>query len=496
MNIARYSLDATLTAFPALAASRNSRASIHVGEEEYLTADDLHLPIFSPVRSVIEMPAGGDGSKDVLRCAGDLMRAGYSDEQIFGVLMNPNNSVSAHLLRQDDPRRAALRAIEKVRGDAAISPSGFGYRQDTNQPPAPLEFLDVATFAGVEVPEMLWAIRDTIPTSQTTLFTGQGSAGKSLVGLQLCAAVALGRPVFGLETTQCKAAYISAEDDDEEHHRRIVRIANAMGVSLEAFTEKFFVKSLIERLDKGMIRIDQDGEATVLRLYHELKSGIEELGLGFVVLDNVAHFFEGNENIRAHVARFVGLLNALALETGCAIVLVAHPNKGGASYSGSTAWQNQVRSHILLNIDEADRDRRFLIREKANYAGRGEPIVLRFHRGSFRLEDDVPPGESTRSTILDIAHEQRFLACLDRRNIDRQPVSSKLKSRTYAPKIFAEMREAEGATTDELSGAMRRLIDDGRIVLRTLNYDKPSSAGHKAIGLDRVDTEEVDNDPM
>jgi len=274
----------------------------------------------------------------------------------------------------------------------------------------------------------------------------------------------------------------------------MVGVANAMGVSLSAFADRLFVKSLVDRIDKGIVRFDQDGAANVLRLYHELKLGIEELGLDFVVLDNVAHLFEGNENIRAHVARFIGLLNKLALDSNCAIILIGHPNKNGDDYSGSTAWQNQVRSHILLKIDAEDDDRRHLTRAKANYARRGEPIVLRFHRGVFRLEDDVPPGATT--PIYEQAVERRFLVCLDKRNEELKPVSSKEKSRTYAPKAFAAMEEAEGAKKDELKAAMDRLMDEGRIEMRTLEYDKQKSPGHKAEGLGRTSIREAANEPM
>ena len=85
-----------------------------------MTADDLGVDGLSPLRSVIEKPTGVDRSGDVLRCAGDMKREGYSKEQVLGVLMNPANAVSAHVLGQADPRRAALRAIGKAFGDRPL----------------------------------------------------------------------------------------------------------------------------------------------------------------------------------------------------------------------------------------------------------------------------------------------------------------------------------------------------------------------------------------
>lgn len=86
---------------------------------EVLTSDDLGLDPLDPIRSVIDNPTGKDRSNDVLRCAGDMVRAGYSREQIAGILLNPANAVSAHIFDQSDPRRAALKTIDKAFRDQA-----------------------------------------------------------------------------------------------------------------------------------------------------------------------------------------------------------------------------------------------------------------------------------------------------------------------------------------------------------------------------------------
>ena len=103
-------------------------------------------------------------------------------------------------------------------------------------------------------------------------------------------------------------------------------------------------------------------------------------GATLVILDNVAHLFAGNENDRVHVTAFVNALYALCNEHGCAIVLVAHPNKAGDDYSGSTAWLNAVRSHIVIRRPEGaiDPDERELVSPKANYARAGQRLC---HRG-------------------------------------------------------------------------------------------------------------------
>ena len=111
-----YTPDQMARVFPPIpGADKESKTSGEdIGEIELLTPDDLGLSSLSPIRSVIEHPTGEDRSKDGIRAAGALLEAGYSREQILGILLNPANKVSAHYLGQSDPKRAALRAFEYV----------------------------------------------------------------------------------------------------------------------------------------------------------------------------------------------------------------------------------------------------------------------------------------------------------------------------------------------------------------------------------------------
>ena len=110
-----YTPDQMARAFPPIAGPKESNASSEdIGEIELLTPDDLGLSSLSPIRSVIEHPTGEDRSKDGIRAAGDLLRAGFTKLQVLGILLNPKNKVSAHYIDQADPRRAALRTIQWI----------------------------------------------------------------------------------------------------------------------------------------------------------------------------------------------------------------------------------------------------------------------------------------------------------------------------------------------------------------------------------------------
>src|SRR3546814_20697914 len=51
------------------------------------------------------------------------------------------------------------------------------------------------------------------------------------------------------------------------------------------------------------------------------------------------------------LASFVSLMNRLAMKVDGSVLLIGHPNKAGDSFSGSTAWENQVRSRLFMERD-------------------------------------------------------------------------------------------------------------------------------------------------
>jgi hypothetical protein len=71
-----------------------------------------------------------------------------------------------------------------------------------------------------------------------------------------------------------------------------------------------------------------------------------------VILDTLADLFPDNENDRAQARQFVGMLSAIAIKYKCAVILLAHPSpaglNNGTGTSGSTGWNNSVRSRLYL----------------------------------------------------------------------------------------------------------------------------------------------------
>lgn len=495
--------------FPPVAPAAD-RAEVDIGEVEPLDFAALGLSKLHPLYATLMLPSGDDGSKDALLAAGDMHRAGFNEQRIAGILLNEDIPAAAHVHRQANPHRAVLRILQRVIGDAENGAGGAGEGgagsraadrgarapgTSSGAEAQPLDLIDAGWLAGKPAEQRTWTIEPAVPPRQVTLYTAQGGGGKSYTALTMAAAVSLGALAFGMQTQQGAAIYLTCEDDDEENHRRLIGVANSLNAGLDRFAGKLFMKSLVERRDKGLARIDQNSNKLhIAALFYELRATILATKPTLVILDNVAHLFEGNENIRAHVAAFIGLLNSLALETDCAIILIGHPNKAGDSFSGSTAFQNQVRSHLHLEVDDDDPDLRTLTLAKANYGRLRDPIKLRWNRGAFRLDSEVAEDDPSRFDALKHRQDELFLACLDAATDRNVNASASKNAGNYAPKLFATMREARDLRAKELEESMARLFARKRIEVGELPFRSPDRK--RIDGVRRASGWEVDDAPM
>lgn len=348
---------------------------------------------------------------------------------------------------------------------------------------AAIEMLDWQALAKVKPKPKPFVIPMLAPAGEVTLFTGPGSAGKSLLAQQLATALAAGVPTLHLDMGQAPAIYLTCEDDAEQLHWRQAHICSALQVPMASLTGKLEVASLRGALDNALGTDGLNGEFVLSPSYHRLAAMVRRSGAKLVALDNVAHLFTGNENDRGEVTRFVNALNRLAGESGAAIVLLGHPNKSGDDYSGSTAWLNAVRSHITIEHD-LQTDMRTVKVRKANYTRMGDQLRFAWADWAFAHEDDLPPDTARMLANTAKAHAgndafKRCLAlCTERnRNVSHNPGSN------YAPQIFAAMPEAKGVKKADFEAAMERLLTLGAIELDAELWRGPDRKPRRGIRL-------------
>ena len=340
---------------------------------------------------------------------------------------------------------------------------------------------------GLTVPAREWLVPDLIPMKTVTLLSGDGGTGKSLLALQLAIAASTGKRWLGQQVRSGVTLTISAEDDDDELHRRQFDIVRAQGDTLGALGQ-FCYKSLAGE-DALLATLDPSGKLHPSPLYWQIDAAMAEEKPVLLVLDTSADLYPGNENDRAQVRQFIGLLKRLALKYNCAVVLLSHPSLtgmvSGSGLSGSTAWNNSVRSRLYfervlikdgLQTIEDNPDRRVLTSKKANYGRTGSELHVTWQEGVF-VADQAASGLDVMAQ--NARADRVFLKLLDEFAKQGRFVKS-ANGAGYAPKAFAGSGQAEGLSKQALHAAMERLFAKGEIV-EVLGGDGPPSRQSKRI---------------
>ena len=326
-------------------------------------------------------------------------------------------------------------------------------------------FYSAASLKDKPVPARESLVPDLVPQKTVTLLGGDGGTGKSLLALQLCVAVATGTAWLGRPVQQGGVIFISAEDDDDELHRRVDDILRSAGLTYDAVAG-MTLRSLAG--EDALLAVETQVALIQSALFEELDARAALENPVLIVLDTLADVFPSNENDRAKVRQFIGILRGLSLKRHCAVVLLAHPSlsglNSGSGTSGSTAWNNSVRSRLYLSRVvqdnyEPDPDARILATKKANYGAVGGEIAMRWQAGVFVAE--ASPTGLDRMAVGAKA-ERVFLALL-RSFAEQGRKVNHAGGPTYAPKVFATNPKAEGVTKAALKGAMEALLSRGTI---------------------------------
>ena len=344
----------------------------------------------------------------------------------------------------------------------------------------PLPFLDMSRWDDEEPPLRRWAVPDRIPALQTSLLSGEGAVGKSIVQLQLTFAHVVGGEWLLARPERGPALYIDAEDEPDELWRRAARIAAHYGVSFAEATRAGLHLMSLAGHDAVLATASRNGKIEPTTLYDQLLEAAGDIRPKMIGIASSANVFAGAENDRSQVQQFISLLTRLAITAGGAVQLISHPSFTGISsdtgISGTTAWHNSVRARAYLKSvkvdagEQVNSDLREIVFKKSNYGPIGDFIVLRYTNGLYLPELGV--SSLNRAERQEVAREV-FLALLKRFTAANRNVSANVGP-GYAPAVFAREDEAKqaGVNKQNLEAAMRQLFQEG--VIWNEPYGRPS----------------------
>ena len=282
-----------------------------------------------------------------------------------------------------------------------------------------LVFINMAQWDFEPTPEQEWAVYNRIPRRECVLFSGEGGAGKSIEQLHLSAASVLRRDWLGAMPEQGPAIFIDAEDDEKVLHRRLKAIAEHYDTSITEMIRCGLHLSSWRGFD-ATLAVVRNGKIEPTQLYNQLLEAAHDIKPIMIGIAASANVFAGNENDRAQVQQFVGLLTRVAMAANGSVVLISHPSLAGIStesgLSGTTQWHNAVRARYFLRGvkpeagEPLDTDLRELVFKKNNYGPVSESIVLRWQGGLF-----LPvPGATAHQAVKEVTAQEVFLTLLKR----------------------------------------------------------------------------------
>lgn len=346
-----------------------------------------------------------------------------------------------------------------------------------------LETVAASEFAGVEPPPREWHVPDLIPSRTVTILTGDGATGKSLLALQLAVASVRGAKWIGNDVSPGRALFLTAEDELAETHRRLAAIAEGDRFDL-AELGNLRISSLAGRDAILAAPKKAGGLLETTALFRRLACTIGRHRPSLVILDTLADLFGGDEINRAQARQFIGMLRGLAIDFDTTVLLLAHPSlsgmNSGSGNSGSTAWNNSVRSRLYLRrvireenraIVEDDPDVRELATVKANYGRSGDTTEIRWVDGRFVAASEAPGITIGLGAGLPNRAEEVFVKLLRTYLVEGRNVSCNPSS-TYAPRVFASDDRCERMTATALQKAMNALLERG--IIENVPFGPPS----------------------
>jgi hypothetical protein len=242
----------------------------------------------------------------------------------------------------------------------------------------PLELLRASD---IQPNEIRWLWYPYIPFGKVTLLQGDPGDGKSKLMLSIAALLSRGEalPFVGAREhcPPMNVIYQSTEDDAAD--TVVPRFRAAGGDS----SRLVFIQEHKKRLTFGDDRI---------------RHAIEQCNARLLILDPLSSYIGGDcsmNNANETRAEFNHLI-AVAKETGCAIVLIAHMNKARDTSplyrtNGSIDIAAAARSILAVTrtADKSNPAERYMVQVKSNLAPMGRAIVFEITDAGVRFRNEI-----------------------------------------------------------------------------------------------------------
>lgn len=182
-----------------------------------------------------------------------------------------------------------------------------------------LKFFTAWEILTTDWPKPIFAVGDLLPAGLTIL-AGRQKVGKSWLALQITRQVALGETLWGRDVMSGNFLYIALEDNQARLRSRMEKQQWLAAENDQMINSGFMLR---EQFESQIGYLDDEGAAI-------LAQQIERQHPRLIVIDTLGRAVRGDLNDYEVMTAALGPLQAMAMQTNCAILLLDHHNKRGS----------------------------------------------------------------------------------------------------------------------------------------------------------------------
>ncbi|WP_242120535.1 bifunctional DNA primase/polymerase [Sphingomonas lacusdianchii] len=479
------------------AAPSDPRYTARTGSRTPITVAELGFPetVDSEAArlALIVTPKGSRGSDGqiidrdavVKHFIAEAVREGWFDDEIFGVLLHPENPIAAKPLERQDCLDYIGKNIAHYRRDEGIAEGEVDHicdrpkvivnwgrlvanclaKQRVGAPPNPANDASIGIVRSAisatpytwrnpsDIPQRPWVFGNWLLRNTVTGVVAPGGVGKSSLWATAALSLATGRALLNKQVCGGpKRVWLwNLEDDYDELDRQIAATALNHDVTPDEAAGRLFVDSGPDGSHLCIAHESRDGLVINEPVINELLSELKRRQIDVLVIDPFVSSHQIDENDNGKIDTVAKKWAYLAKQAHCSIVLVHHSRKlNGTRVTadasrGASALGNACRSVLTLNRMEPSEAKSYGIRErdatsyftvendKSNRAKAGQKdwfhiASVSLGNGGFSGGDSVgavepwsPPNAFEGITNGDLAEVQRRVAEGCWRESDQSP---------------------------------------------------------------------------
>ncbi len=164
-----------------------------------------------------------------------------------------------------------------------------------------------------ELPEEL--IQGILRRGHKMLISGSSKAGKSFLLMELCIAIAEGKPWLGFPCKKGRVLYVNLEIDPASAINRFLKIYEALGLPIKNANS-----IVVWNLRGHAVPLDQ--------LVPKLIRRVRDQHFDAIVIDPIYKVITGDENNASEMGAFCNQFDKICTETGCSTIYCHHHSKG------------------------------------------------------------------------------------------------------------------------------------------------------------------------